>query len=123
MTVAADEDAENELRTEVLEFMDTVRAVERAIAATRRDTDAPSSSTSPRPGRGQRRRVAAAWPAPAGEPLELTLVPEVVSGDDDLLDDLETVLVGAEDEEFEVPELAVEDGDLLDDQPNSVEPQ
>ncbi|WP_328360283.1 nucleoside triphosphate pyrophosphohydrolase [Mycobacterium sp. NBC_00419] len=33
VTVAADTDAENELRTAVLDFMDTVRDVERAIAA------------------------------------------------------------------------------------------
>lgn len=35
VTVDADTDAENELRTAVLDFMDTVRAVERAVAATR----------------------------------------------------------------------------------------
>jgi XTP/dITP diphosphohydrolase len=124
VTVAADKDAENELRTEVLEFMDTVRAVERAIAANRRDADAPSRLDVAAPlgvvSADEWRRH---WPAPAGEPLELPLVPEVVSGDDDLLDDLETVLVGAEDEEFEVPELAVEDVDLVDDQPSRVEPQ
>lgn len=35
VTVSADCDAENELRTTVLEFMDTVRAAEKAIAAAR----------------------------------------------------------------------------------------
>lgn len=39
--ISADEDAENTLRTEVLEFMDTVRAVEAAIAASRRGDDVP----------------------------------------------------------------------------------
>jgi XTP/dITP diphosphohydrolase len=78
------------------------------------------------------------WPAPVGEPLDDPLVPEVVSGDDDLLDDVETVLIDSGDEEFEVPELAVEDVDLAEpdepedlddlgvpaaDQPSSVEPQ
>src|ERR1700758_3088502 len=36
ITVTADVDAENALRTAVLEFMDTVRAVEKAVAADRR---------------------------------------------------------------------------------------
>jgi XTP/dITP diphosphohydrolase len=36
ITVSADVDAENTLRTAVLDFVDTVRGVEKAIAATRR---------------------------------------------------------------------------------------
>ena len=39
ITVAPDVDAENALRTAVLEFMDTVRAVEKAVAADRRVAD------------------------------------------------------------------------------------
>ena len=39
--MARDVDAENHLRTSVLEFMDTVRTVERAIAADRRGEDVP----------------------------------------------------------------------------------
>ncbi|MGV0853336.1 nucleoside triphosphate pyrophosphohydrolase [Mycolicibacterium phlei] len=39
VTVSADGDAENTLRSAVLEFMDTVRAVERAIVAARRGAD------------------------------------------------------------------------------------
>jgi XTP/dITP diphosphohydrolase len=143
VAVAADKDAENELRTEVLEFMDTVRAVERAIAANRRDADVPSQLDVDAPlgvvSADEWRRH---WPAPVDEPLEEPLeeplVPEVVSGDDDLLDDVETVLIDSGDEEFEVPEIAVEDVDLAEpdepdelddldvpaaDQPSSVEPQ
>ena len=41
VTVSADVDAENALRTAVLEFMDTVRHVEKAIAAGRRGEDVP----------------------------------------------------------------------------------
>ncbi|MDT7765870.1 MAG: nucleoside triphosphate diphosphatase [Mycobacterium sp.] len=41
VTVSADSDAENALRSAVLEFMDTVRRVERAIAAGRRGEDVP----------------------------------------------------------------------------------
>jgi XTP/dITP diphosphohydrolase len=139
VTVAAEKDAENELRTEVLEFMDTVRAVERAIAANRRDADVPSQLDVDAPlgvvSADEWRRH---WPAPVGEPLDEPLVPEVVSGDHDLLDDVEMVLIDSGDEEFEVPELAVEDVDLAEpdepedlddldvpaaDQPSSVEPQ
>ena len=39
ITVTADVDAENALRTAVLEFMDTVRAVEKTVAADRRVAD------------------------------------------------------------------------------------
>ena len=41
VTVSADVDAENALRTAVLEFMDTVRRAEKAIAAGRRGEDVP----------------------------------------------------------------------------------
>ena len=40
--MTADVDAENALRTAVLEFMDTVRGVEKAIAAERRGEDVPA---------------------------------------------------------------------------------
>ena len=42
ITVTADVDAENGLRTAILEFMDTVRAVEKAVAADRRLADVPA---------------------------------------------------------------------------------
>jgi XTP/dITP diphosphohydrolase len=42
ITVRADVDAENALRTAVLEFMDIVRAAEKAIAAERRGEDVPA---------------------------------------------------------------------------------
>src|ERR1700756_3478143 len=42
ITVTADVDAENALRTAVLEFMDTVRGAEKAIAADRRGEDVPA---------------------------------------------------------------------------------
>ena len=41
ITVTADVDAENSLRTAVLEFMDNVRGAEQAIAADRRGEDVP----------------------------------------------------------------------------------
>ena len=42
ITVTADIDAENALRTAILEFMDTVRSTEKAIAADRRGEDVPA---------------------------------------------------------------------------------
>lgn len=120
VTVGADKDAENELRTSVLEFMDTVRKVERAIAANRRDADAPSQLDVAAPlGAISPDEWRRHWPIAVDEPLDLALVPEMVS-DDDPLDDVETVRV---DEEFDVPELAVDDLDADEPQPNSVEPQ
>ncbi|BBZ77495.1 nucleoside triphosphate pyrophosphohydrolase [Mycolicibacterium anyangense] len=44
VTVSADCDAENELRTRVLEFMDTVRAVEKAIASARGEIGGPAGA-------------------------------------------------------------------------------
>ena len=44
MTIDGDGDAENELRTAVLQFMDAVRAAERAIAEARSSTAADESS-------------------------------------------------------------------------------
>ena len=41
VTVSVHSDAENSLRSAVLEFMDTVRRVEHAVAAGRRDEDVP----------------------------------------------------------------------------------
>jgi len=111
VTVAAESDAENHLRTAVLEFMGTVRRTEGAIAANRRDTDAPSELDVAAPlgvvSEDEWRRH---WPSAAGaEPLDIPAVPEVVSDDDivdvdDLVDDIE----------LDEPEPA---------QPSSVEPQ
>jgi XTP/dITP diphosphohydrolase len=42
ITVTADVDAENAVRAAVLEFMDTVRAAEKAVAAERREADVPA---------------------------------------------------------------------------------
>ena len=125
VTVAAERDAENELRTDVLEFMDTVRAVERAIAANRRDTDAATElDTVAALGAVSADEWRRHWPAPEAEPLDLPLVPEVVT-DDDVLDDVDILRV---DDDLDLPELAddlagSELRDVEADQPSSVEPQ
>lgn len=87
VTVAAESDAENHLRTAVLEFMDTVRRTELAIAANRRDTDSPSELDVAAPlgvvSEDEWRRH---WPSVAGaDPLDIPAVPELVS-DDDMVD-------------------------------------
>ena len=96
VTVAAEFDAENHLRTLVLEFMDTVRRTERAIAANRRDTDAPSELDVAAPlGAVSADEWRRHWPSAAGaEPFDIPAVPELVSDDDmvdvdDLVDDIE----------------------------------
>ena len=96
VTVAAESDAENHLRTAVLEFMDIVRRTERAIAANRRDTDAPSELDVAAPlGAVSEDEWRRHWPSAAGaEPFDIPSVPELVSDDDivdvdDLVDDLE----------------------------------
>ncbi|KDE98862.1 nucleoside triphosphate hydrolase [Mycolicibacterium aromaticivorans JS19b1 = JCM 16368] len=123
VTVAAERDAENELRTDVLEFMDTVRAVERAIAANRRDTDAATELDAVAAlGAVSADEWRRHWPAPDAEPFELPLVPEVVT-DDDVLDDVDFLRV---DDDLDLPELAddLAGSELLEaDQPSSVEPQ
>ena len=96
VTVAAESDAENHLRTAVLEFMGTVRRTEGAIAANRSDTDAPSELDVAAPlgvvSEDEWRRH---WPGAAGaEPFDIPAVPELVSDDDmvdvdDLVDDIE----------------------------------
>jgi XTP/dITP diphosphohydrolase len=96
VTVAAESDAENHLRTAVLEFMATVRRTEGAIAANRSDTDAPSELDVAAPlgvvSEDEWRRH---WPGAAGaEPFDIPAVPELVSDDDmvdvdDLVDDIE----------------------------------
>ena len=97
VTVAAESDAENDLRTAVLEFMDTVRRTERAIAANRRDTDVPSELDVAAPlgviSEDEWRRHLPGVGRP--EPLDMVpAVPEVVSDDDmvdvdDLVDDID----------------------------------
>jgi len=96
VTVAAESDAENHVRTAVLEFMDIVRRTERAIAANRRDTDAPSELDVAAPlGAVSEDEWRRHWPSAAGaEPFDIPSVPELVSDDDivdvdDLVDDLE----------------------------------
>jgi XTP/dITP diphosphohydrolase len=68
ITVTADVDVENAVRTAVLEFMDTVRAVERAIAADRREADVPAELDVASLGAITEDEWRACWPSAEPEP-------------------------------------------------------
>lgn len=69
ITVTADVDAENVLRTAVLEFMDTVRGTEKAIASERRGEDVPAELDVAQLGTVSEEEWRAYWPPPvANEP-------------------------------------------------------
>jgi XTP/dITP diphosphohydrolase len=68
VAVSPDGDAENELRSEVLEFMDTVRTVERAIAADRRGEDVPEELDIASLGVITEEEWRAFWPSAETEP-------------------------------------------------------
>jgi XTP/dITP diphosphohydrolase len=62
ISVSAEVDAESGLRTAVLEFVDTVRAVEKSIAATRRGDDVPEEFDVARLGEITEQEWRAHWP-------------------------------------------------------------
>ena len=79
VSVSVDGDAENDLRTGVLEFMDTVRTVERAIAADRRGEDVPEELDIASLGVITEEEWRAFWPsADAAVPVEEASVDEAV---------------------------------------------
>jgi XTP/dITP diphosphohydrolase len=67
ITVTADVDGENALRTAVLEFMDTVRGTEKAIAAERRGDDVPEELDVARLGVITEDEWRAYWPPAAAD--------------------------------------------------------
>jgi XTP/dITP diphosphohydrolase len=85
VTVSAGSDAENVLRSATLEFMDTVRSVERAIAAGRRGEDVPEELDVATLGEITEEEWRAYWPSADAEPE-----PEPVD-DAEELDESDTV--------------------------------
>ncbi|PXX03437.1 nucleoside triphosphate pyrophosphohydrolase [Mycolicibacterium moriokaense] len=85
VTVSAGSDAENVLRSATLEFMDTVRGVERAIAAGRRGEDVPEELDVATLGEITEEEWRAYWPSADAEPE-----PEPVD-DAEELDESDTV--------------------------------
>ena len=89
VAVSTDGDAENELRTAVLEFMDTVRTVEKAIAADRRGEDVPEELDIASLGVITEEEWRAFWPS-ADEPEPVDPVEEdepVEPAEEDSVDD------------------------------------
>jgi XTP/dITP diphosphohydrolase len=85
ITVTADVDAENALRTAILEFMDTVRHAETAIAADRRGDDVPAELDVSAVGAIAEEEWRAHWPPAEDEPAADRLeapVEEPESGDE-----------------------------------------
>jgi XTP/dITP diphosphohydrolase len=78
ITVTTDGDAENSLRAAVLEFMDTVRDTEKAIAAARRGDDVPEELDATPLGVVTEEEWRAYWPPTIAEPVaaELSEEPE-----------------------------------------------
>lgn len=112
VTITAGADAENDLRTAVLEFMDTVRDVERAVAAARRGDDVPAELDSATLGEIAEDEWRAHWPTgeaasgagPAGETAQTR--PE---GDEPDGAQAEEVTEPADDTEAPVEEAPVEE--------------
>jgi nucleoside triphosphate diphosphatase len=81
VSVAADIDAESALRTAVLEFVDTVRAVERAISAARRGDSIPDELDVARLGEVTDEEWRAHWPsggsAADGKPAEVAVKADI----------------------------------------------
>ena len=71
VTVSLDGDAENDLRATVLEFMDTVRTVEKAIAADRRGEDVPEELDIASLGVITEEEWRAVWPSAGVLPVEI----------------------------------------------------
>jgi XTP/dITP diphosphohydrolase len=82
ITVTADVDAENALRTAALEFMDTVRAVEKAVAADRRVADVPAGLDVAAVGAIAEDEWRACWPSADEAEPESEPATEESAGDD-----------------------------------------
>jgi XTP/dITP diphosphohydrolase len=102
ITVTADVDAENALRTATLEFMDTVRGTEKAIAAERRGQDIPAELDVAPLGAVSAQEWRSHWPSAADEPVDEPEEPD-------------TDAVAADDEE-PAAESAEKSEDLADEQ-------
>ena len=81
VTVSADVDAENALRTAVLEFMDTVRHAEKAVAAARRGDDVPEELDVAALGVITEEEWRAYWPAEAETEPAPDRIPEPTPAD------------------------------------------
>ena len=122
VAVWADADAENALRTSVLEFMDTVRRVEKALAAGRRGEDVHEELAVTALGVITEEEWRAHWPADTE--AETEPAPDRVPEPSPVDVPEPTPVEVPEPTPVDVPEPAPEDvADEPACQPNSVEPQ
>jgi XTP/dITP diphosphohydrolase len=126
ITVRADVDAENALRTAILEFIDTVRAVEKAIAAERRGADVPDEFDVAPLGVVTEEEWRTYWPHAAQEPTidQQAFEPhDAPRGDQANIGDAEDVVADEElvEDASEEPEQG-EPAEGQRDQPDSVGP-
>ncbi|GFG74890.1 nucleoside triphosphate pyrophosphohydrolase [Mycobacterium botniense] len=82
ITVSADGDAENTLRTAVLEFMECVRSTEKAIAAERRGEDVPEELDVTPLGAISEEEWRAYWPPAVEEPVTEVQIDEALEPPD-----------------------------------------
>jgi XTP/dITP diphosphohydrolase len=137
IAVGLGDDAENTLRSATLEFMDTIRKVEQAVAASRRGDDVPEALDVSQLGVVTEDEWRAHWPTARTEP-EAELEPEDEAVDEtDEADEAQVEVEpgeGEDDAEEEAEPESVEepveedtgeadDPDDAEAQPNSVEPQ
>lgn len=119
ISLLTDVDAENSLRTAVLEFVDTIRGVERSIAATRRGDSVPKEFDVVPLGAVTEQEWREHWPAAAlddaaaGEPLETDLT-DGQTGSTGGESDVETDTPGQADDQ---PDQAAERPGATDDPP------
>jgi XTP/dITP diphosphohydrolase len=113
IAVSADIDTESSLRTAVLEFVDTVRGVERAIAATRRGDSVPEEFDLAPLGEVTEQEWREHWPS-AGWAVDGMSGPPADGTADDTAEDTDAA---GDESDDEAGDEAEDNGDKADDEP------
>jgi XTP/dITP diphosphohydrolase len=113
IAVSADIDTESSLRTAVLEFVDTVRGVERAIAATRRGDSVPEEFDLAPLGEVTEQEWREHWPS-AGSAVDGKSGPPADGTADDTAEDTDAA---GDESDDEAGDEAEDNGDKADDEP------
>lgn len=118
VAVSADVDAENDLRSAVLEFMDTVRLVESDVAAGRRGEDVPEELDVTPLGSITEEEWRTYWPDAVAEPL----VVDDFDDEDDAGDSADDAADDPADDDSVAEVAPVEAAPDVDDEPVAAEP-
>ncbi|WP_301120744.1 nucleoside triphosphate pyrophosphohydrolase [Mycolicibacterium fortuitum] len=118
VAVSADVDAENDLRSAVLEFMDTVRLVESDVAAGRRGEDVPEELDVTPLGSITEEEWRTYWPGAVAEPL----VVDDFDGEDDAGDSADDAADDPADDDSVAEVAPDEAASDVDDEPVAAEP-